>query len=184
MLAEEVPQADQQAPPPPGGKGKERKVYQQIQLPSQEQMMWEDFMNNCATRTVMSGVMGMGLGVVFGIVMGSMDSAVTPLPDPPSSSCMTDLPASSTQRACQYSAKYGSPTVAARVLRRASAWTAAWQPVLRRRRCARQPHRCSGPSGRAAGATSPISMRLCAAIDRSTLVPSSSRDVTSEDPVS
>jgi import inner membrane translocase subunit TIM22 len=83
VLAEEVPQADQQAPPPPGGKAKERKVYHQIQLPSQEQMMWDEFMNNCATRTVMSGVMGMGLGVVFGIVMGSMDSAVTPLPTPP-----------------------------------------------------------------------------------------------------
>ena len=37
-------------------------------------------MNNCATRTVLSGVMGMGLGVLFGIVMGSMDSAVPPFP--------------------------------------------------------------------------------------------------------
>ena len=31
-------------------------------MPSQEQMIQEDFMNNCATRTVVSGVMGMGLG--------------------------------------------------------------------------------------------------------------------------
>lgn len=75
-FAEEVPQADQQPRPPK----KERKVYQQIQLPSPEQMMQEEFMNNCATRTVLSGVMGMGLGVLFGIVMGSMDSAVHPPP--------------------------------------------------------------------------------------------------------
>ena len=73
-FAGEVPQADQQPRPPK----KERKVYQQIQLPSPEQIMQEDFMNNCATRTVLSGVMGMGLGVLFGIVMGSMDSAVPP----------------------------------------------------------------------------------------------------------
>ncbi len=79
-FAEEVPQADQQPRPPK----KERKAYQQIQLPSPEQMMQEDFMNNCATRTVLSGVMGMGLGVLFGIVMGSMDSAVPPFSLPSS----------------------------------------------------------------------------------------------------
>ena len=95
VLAEEVPEADQQAATPPGGKAKkERKVYQQIQIPSAEQLMWEDFMNNCATRTVMSGVMGMGLGVVFGIVMGSMDSAVPPSSDHHLASCTIDVPAS------------------------------------------------------------------------------------------
>ena len=34
-------------------------------------------MNNCATRTIVSGVMGMGLGVCFGIFFGTMDSAVS-----------------------------------------------------------------------------------------------------------
>ena len=33
-------------------------------------------MNNCAVRTVLSGGMGMVLGVVFGIFMGTMDGAV------------------------------------------------------------------------------------------------------------
>lgn len=33
-------------------------------------------MNNCATRTALSGVMGLGLGVLFGIFMGTMDGAV------------------------------------------------------------------------------------------------------------
>ena len=52
------------------------KTFKRIDLPSPEQMMQEDFMNNCATRTVLSGVMGMGLGVAFGIFFGTMDSAV------------------------------------------------------------------------------------------------------------
>jgi hypothetical protein len=34
-------------------------------------------MNNCATRTALSGVMGLGLGVLFGIFMGTMDGAVS-----------------------------------------------------------------------------------------------------------
>ena len=33
-------------------------------------------MNNCAVRTVLSGVLGAGLGVAFGIFMGTMDTAV------------------------------------------------------------------------------------------------------------
>ena len=75
VFAEEVPAAPQpsaDAPPLPPGK----KVYRQIVIPTPEQMMSEEFMNNCATRTVMSGVMGLGLGVLFGVVMGSMDGAV------------------------------------------------------------------------------------------------------------
>ena len=56
---------------------KKQKTFQRIDLPSPEQMIQEDFMNNCATRTVVSGVMGMGLGVMFGIFFGTMDSAVS-----------------------------------------------------------------------------------------------------------
>ena len=95
-FAEEVPQADQQPRPPK----KERKVYQQIQIPSPEQMMQEEFMNNCATRTVLSGVMGMGLGVLFGIVMGSMDSAVT-LKQPPLPPAWAAPPSFPSQPACR-----------------------------------------------------------------------------------
>ena len=54
-----------------------QKTFKRIDLPSPEQMIQEDFMNNCATRTVVSGVMGMGLGVMFGIFFGTMDSAVS-----------------------------------------------------------------------------------------------------------
>ena len=58
--------------PPPR---RPKKTYPQLQLPSPEQMAQEDAMNNCGVRTVLSGVMGAGLGVVFGIFMGTMDMA-------------------------------------------------------------------------------------------------------------
>jgi hypothetical protein len=69
-IAEPVPDASP-APSKPG-----KKQYQRIDPPSMEAMMQEEFMNNCATRTVLSGVMGLGLGVLFGVFMGSMDGAV------------------------------------------------------------------------------------------------------------
>lgn len=50
--------------------------YNKVELPTPEQIAQEDFMNNCAVRTVLSGAMGSVLGVVFGIFMGTMDSSV------------------------------------------------------------------------------------------------------------
>lgn len=35
-------------------------------------------MNNCAIRTGLSGVMGLGLGAMFGVAMGTFDTAVRP----------------------------------------------------------------------------------------------------------
>ncbi len=55
---------------------KKKKTYQQVQMPSHEQIMQEDFMNNCAIRTGLSGVMGLGLGAMFGVAMGTFDTAV------------------------------------------------------------------------------------------------------------
>ena len=52
--------------------------YERLQMPSGEDIMQQEFMNNCAVRTVISGVMGSALGLLFGVVMGSMDSAVSP----------------------------------------------------------------------------------------------------------
>ena len=78
-----VPSADPPAqlpeasPEKPAVKGKPKKEYRQIQMPSAEQIVQEDMMNNCGIRTVMSGVMGMGLGVLFGVVMGTMDAGVS-----------------------------------------------------------------------------------------------------------
>lgn len=50
-------------------------MYNRIEMPTAEMMASEDFMNNCAVRTIMSTVMGAGLGVVFGIFMGTMDTS-------------------------------------------------------------------------------------------------------------
>ena len=61
----------------PVSKAKPKKEYRQIVMPTAEQIVQEDMMNNCGIRTVMSGVMGMGLGVLFGIVMGTMDAGVS-----------------------------------------------------------------------------------------------------------
>lgn len=78
-----VPSADtpaQQAEAPPekpAVKGKPKKEYRQIEMPTPEQIVQGDMMNNCGIRTVMSGVMGMGLGVLFGVVMGTMDAGVS-----------------------------------------------------------------------------------------------------------
>ena len=56
---------------------KKKKTYQQVTMPSHEQIMQEDFMNNCAIRTGLSGVMGLGLGAMFGVAMGTFDTAVS-----------------------------------------------------------------------------------------------------------
>ncbi len=50
-------------------------MYNRIEMPTPEMMASEDFMNNCAVRTIMSTVMGAGLGVAFGIFMGTMDTS-------------------------------------------------------------------------------------------------------------
>lgn len=55
---------------PPG-----QRVYRRVDLPTPEMMQQEEFMNNCATRTALSAVMGSALGVVFGIFMGTMESS-------------------------------------------------------------------------------------------------------------
>ena len=62
---------DQQGPKVP-----KRKEYARIEPPSPEQLVQEDMINNCAVKTVISGIMGSALGICFGVFMGAMDSAV------------------------------------------------------------------------------------------------------------
>lgn len=45
-----------------------------LQMPTPEQLMQEEFMNHCAVRSVMSLVMGGGMGVLMGLVFGTMDN--------------------------------------------------------------------------------------------------------------
>ena len=60
-----------------GPQPKKRKEYSRIEPTTPEQLIQEDLINNCAVKTVISGVMGSALGVAFGIFMGAMDSAVS-----------------------------------------------------------------------------------------------------------
>jgi mitochondrial import inner membrane translocase subunit TIM22 len=62
-------------PPPPKPLPPGRRPYPAVSLPTPEQMAQEDMMNNCGVRTVLSGAMGAGLGVLFGLFMGTMDAA-------------------------------------------------------------------------------------------------------------
>jgi import inner membrane translocase subunit TIM22 len=56
-----------------------KKEYSRLQPITPEQIAQEDLMNNCAVKTIVSGVMGSVLGVAFGVFMGAMDSAVSAL---------------------------------------------------------------------------------------------------------
>eukprot|EP00210_Caulerpa_lentillifera_P005318 g5081.t1 len=50
-----------------------------LKMPTPEQIIQEDVMNNCFLRTVMSGVMGGGLGIVFGLFTSSLEGATGPM---------------------------------------------------------------------------------------------------------
>ncbi|PSC72764.1 import inner membrane translocase subunit Tim22 [Micractinium conductrix] len=71
----EAPSTSSSAPPkdqshlPPG-----LRKYRRLDAPTQEAIASEDFMNNCVVRTVLSCVLGGGMGVMFGIFMGTMDT--------------------------------------------------------------------------------------------------------------
>lgn len=52
------------------------KRYKQVTMPTAEEIMQGDIMDNCGVRTVMSTVAGCGLGAVFGLFMGVTDPTV------------------------------------------------------------------------------------------------------------
>ena len=60
-------------------KQKKKKEYTRLEPTTPEQLAQEDLMNNCAVKTVVSGVMGSVLGAAFGVFMGAMDTAVRPV---------------------------------------------------------------------------------------------------------
>jgi len=47
-----------------------------IRLPSQEEMKAQEMWNSCVVRSVMSGVMGGGLGVLMGLFFGALDNPI------------------------------------------------------------------------------------------------------------
>ncbi|KAL6200401.1 hypothetical protein ACLB2K_030183 [Fragaria x ananassa] len=47
-----------------------------IRMPTPEEIRGQDMMNNCAVKTVISGVMGGGLGLMMGLFLGALDNPV------------------------------------------------------------------------------------------------------------
>jgi hypothetical protein len=83
VTSDQIPQADKGDVALPKPEKPPKKKYRQIELPTPEQMMQEEFMNNCATRTVLSATLGSVMGLFFGVLMGSMDGAVGSTLPPP-----------------------------------------------------------------------------------------------------
>ncbi|XP_028753351.1 mitochondrial import inner membrane translocase subunit TIM22-4 [Neltuma alba] len=52
----------------------EKPQIQPIRLPTVEEIRGQDIWNNCAVRSVVSGVMGGGIGLFMGLFLGSMDT--------------------------------------------------------------------------------------------------------------
>ncbi|KAG9151182.1 hypothetical protein Leryth_002743 [Lithospermum erythrorhizon] len=48
-----------------------------LRLPSIEEIRGQDIWNNCAVRSVVSGVMGGGLGLFMGLFLGALDNPIT-----------------------------------------------------------------------------------------------------------
>ncbi|KAG2551236.1 hypothetical protein PVAP13_9KG384900 [Panicum virgatum] len=47
-----------------------------IRMPTAEEIKGQDIWNNCAVRSVVSGVMGGGLGVLMGLFFGALDNPI------------------------------------------------------------------------------------------------------------
>ncbi|KAF3330469.1 Mitochondrial import inner membrane translocase subunit TIM22-1 [Carex littledalei] len=53
---------------------KKENAVEPLRLPTVEEIRGQDIWNNCATRSVVSGVMGGGLGLVMGLFFGALDN--------------------------------------------------------------------------------------------------------------
>jgi hypothetical protein len=56
--------------------------YQPLQMPTPEQIMGEDLMNNCLVKCLLSGAGGGVLGAAFGIFTASLDTSVRTASNP------------------------------------------------------------------------------------------------------
>lgn len=52
----------------------ERPKIEPLRLPTHEEIRGQDIWNNCAVRSVVSGIMGGGLGVFMGLFLGALDN--------------------------------------------------------------------------------------------------------------
>lgn len=51
-------------------------AVEEFRMPSQEEIKGQDVWNNCVVRSVMSGVMGGGLGVLMGLFFGALENPI------------------------------------------------------------------------------------------------------------
>ncbi|XP_020265754.1 mitochondrial import inner membrane translocase subunit TIM22-1-like isoform X2 [Asparagus officinalis] len=52
----------------------EKTAVEPIRMPTMEEIRGQDIWNNCAVRSVVSGVMGGGLGLFMGLFLGALDN--------------------------------------------------------------------------------------------------------------
>ncbi|KAJ0978359.1 hypothetical protein J5N97_013833 [Dioscorea zingiberensis] len=55
----------------------EKPKIEPLRLPTPEEIRGQDIWNNCAVRSVVSGVLGGGLGVFMGLFLGALDNPIT-----------------------------------------------------------------------------------------------------------
>ncbi|XP_015632050.1 mitochondrial import inner membrane translocase subunit TIM22-4 isoform X1 [Oryza sativa Japonica Group] len=60
-----------------GASASQTAVVEPIRLPTPEEIKGQDIWNNCAVRSVVSGVMGGGLGVLMGLFFGALENPIT-----------------------------------------------------------------------------------------------------------
>ncbi|KAM0005576.1 putative mitochondrial import inner membrane translocase subunit TIM22 [Helianthus debilis subsp. tardiflorus] len=54
----------------------EKTAIEPIRLPTIEEVRGQDIWNNCAVRSVASGIMGGGLGLAMGLFLGALDNPI------------------------------------------------------------------------------------------------------------
>lgn len=77
------PSAEQAVPPNPRRIVLPQRDIARVEMPSYEQIMQEEAMNNCFVKSVISGAMGGLLGVAFGVFTASVETSggVDPISD-------------------------------------------------------------------------------------------------------
>ncbi|KAK9149453.1 hypothetical protein Scep_008210 [Stephania cephalantha] len=68
------PDSSEPAPSPSTSPQPEKPPIEPIRLPTVEEIKGQDIWNNCAVRSVVSGVMGGGLGLFMGLFLGALDN--------------------------------------------------------------------------------------------------------------
>lgn len=59
-----------------GLKEPEKPKIQPLRLPTAEEIQGQEIWNNCAVRSVFSGVLGGGLGIFMGLLLGALDNPI------------------------------------------------------------------------------------------------------------